>query len=224
VRTLPPLLSATTALAASAVVRRVARRTGVTDREAFSALPGDEVIPHPMLEFNRGVTIAASPESVWPWLVQMGYGRAGWYTPEALDRWANRWVWRLETDYPFRPSPWRIVPEWQHVAVGDIIADGPRAIWLTPPAKDVPFDAHHSPLFGEVRGAAVLLAALAGTAFVVSGVAYLAGQDWWAAAALAAAGVSGLLMLLTFTPWWLAGLAIDATIAVLAWRAVTGRS
>lgn len=98
------------------------------------------------------------------------------------------------------------------------------AIWWPSPAKDAAFDAHHSPMLGEVRGPAVVLAAVAGALFVVSGGAHLAGQDWWAAAALAAAGVSGLLMLLTFTPWWLAGLAINVTIAFMAWRAVTGRS
>jgi hypothetical protein len=53
-------------------------------------------------------------------------------------------------------------------------------------------------------------------------VAYLADQQWWAGAALLAAAVSIALMLLTFTPWWLAGLAIDVTIAVAAWRAISG--
>jgi hypothetical protein len=97
----------------------------VTNDEVFCSLPGDDVIAHPMIEYNRGLTIAATPTQIWPWLVQMGYGRAGWYTPEAFDRWANRWVWRLERPHPYRPSTWALLPEHQQVAVGDVVADGP---------------------------------------------------------------------------------------------------
>ena len=113
-------------LLVAAGLRRLAHRTGVSDEEAYGSLPGDEVIAHPMLEWNRGITIAAPPEAIWPWLVQLGYGRAGWYTPEAFDRFMHRWVWRLEQTYPFQPSPWRILPEHQQLAVGDVIADGPQ--------------------------------------------------------------------------------------------------
>jgi hypothetical protein len=106
-------------------LRRLAHRTGMTDDEAYGPLPGDDVIPHPMLEWNRGVTVTAAPEVIWPWLVQMGYGRAGWYTPEGFDRWANRWVWRQEKEHPYQPSPWTLLSDHQQVAVGDVIADGP---------------------------------------------------------------------------------------------------
>jgi hypothetical protein len=127
-----PVRRANTSLAMAAAsltmsgLRRMAHRTGMTDDEVFGSLPGDGVVPHPMLEWNRALTIDAESDEVWPWLVQMGYGRAGWYTPEAFDRWANRWVWRLETKYPYRPSPWVLLPEYQDIAVGDIIADGPE--------------------------------------------------------------------------------------------------
>jgi hypothetical protein len=94
------------------------------------------------------------------------------------------------------------------------------AIWGPPKPKDVPFDAHHSPMFGDIRAAATILAVLAGAAFVVTGIAYLSGQDWWAPLALVASGVSIVLLLVTFTPWWIFGLLINAVIAVLAWRAV----
>lgn len=93
------------------------------------------------------------------------------------------------------------------------------AIWLSPPPKNAPFDAHRSPLFGDMRVATTAMGLAAGLAFVVSGVGYLAGQAWWPALALGASAASIVLMLLTFTPWWLVGLAIDATVAVLAWRA-----
>ncbi len=108
--------------AAAVVLRRVARRGDVSDAEVAAALPGDEVIPHPMLVWDRGITIQRPPEAVWPWLVQMGYGRAGYYTPEGLDRLADRWLWK---DLNRVVSPWRVDPRLQHLAAGDVIADGP---------------------------------------------------------------------------------------------------
>ena len=104
------------AFAAFAGIRRVARRSGVTDEEFFGPLPGDDVMTHPMLEWTRATTIDVPPEQVWPWLVQMGYGRGGWYTNERFDR----IVWHIEN-----PSADVILPEWQHLAVGDVVPDGP---------------------------------------------------------------------------------------------------
>lgn len=104
-------------------VRRVSVRTGVSDEEAFGSLPGDEFIAHPMVEWTRGVTVRAAAERVWPWLMQMGYGRGGWYTPELVDLFANRWVFGVQQ--PFPASANRLLPEHQHVAVGDLICDGP---------------------------------------------------------------------------------------------------
>ena len=64
------------------------------------------------------------PSGVRPWLVQMGYGRGGWYTPQWVDRFANRWVFGQRT--PFPSSANRLLPEYQHAAVGDIVCDGPN--------------------------------------------------------------------------------------------------
>jgi proline iminopeptidase len=110
-------------------VRRLSQRTGVTDAEAYGALPGDDVIPHPMVEWTRGVTVQAGPERIWPWLVQMGYGRAGWYTPAWVDRVIEPSLFQLKTPSP--RSPDRLLPEFQSLAVGDVIADGPeyRSYW-----------------------------------------------------------------------------------------------
>ena len=104
------------ACAAFAGIRRMARRSGVTDEEFFGPLPGDDVMTHPMLEWTRATTIYVPPERVWPWLVQMGYGRGGWYTNERFDR----IVWHIEN-----PSSDVILPEWQHLTVGHIVPDGP---------------------------------------------------------------------------------------------------
>jgi hypothetical protein len=109
--------------ALAVAARRVSVRTGVSDEEAFGSLPGDEVIPHPMVEWTRGATVHTTPERVWPWLVQMGYGRGGWYTPEWVDLFANRWVFAAKERFP--RSAGRLLPEYQHIAVGDLICDGP---------------------------------------------------------------------------------------------------
>jgi hypothetical protein len=106
------------------VARRVSTRTGVSDAEAYGSLPGDDLIAHPMVEWTRGITVRTTAERVWPWLVQMGYGRGGWYTPQWVDLFANRWVFSQRTRFP--ASADRLLPEYQHVAVGDIICDGPN--------------------------------------------------------------------------------------------------
>ena len=106
-----------------AAARRLSVRTGVSDAEAYGSLPGDEIVRRPMVEWTRGVTVRTTPERVWPWLAQMGYGRGGWYTPELVDLFANRWVFGVRA--PFPRSAARLLPEYQHVAVGDLICDGP---------------------------------------------------------------------------------------------------
>jgi ketosteroid isomerase-like protein len=81
--------------------------------EARRPLPGDEFVPAKM-QFTNGVTIRARPSEIWPWLVQMGGGRAGVYSYDSLD---NGGV----------PSADRIIPELQHVEVGDILPWTPKA-------------------------------------------------------------------------------------------------
>jgi proline iminopeptidase len=98
-------------------------RTGVSDAEAYGSLAGDDIIPHPMVEWTRGITVRSDAERVWPWLVQMGYGRGGWYTPEWVDLFANRWVFGQKR--PFPASANELMPEYQQIAVGDLICDGP---------------------------------------------------------------------------------------------------
>jgi hypothetical protein len=101
---------------AYAAIRRLSRRSGATDEEFFGPLPGDDLLPHPMLEWTRATTINAPPDRIWPWLVQMGYGRGGWYTSELFDR----IIWRINN-----PSSDVILPEWQQLSAGDIVPDGP---------------------------------------------------------------------------------------------------
>lgn len=97
-------------------VRRVGRRSGATAAEARAPLPGDGVVPAPLWESTRAITIDAPPAHVWPWIVQMGFptSRAGWYTPYWLDR--MQWGIRER-------SADEIVPELQHLSVGDRVPD-----------------------------------------------------------------------------------------------------
>jgi hypothetical protein len=92
------------------------RAAGATRAEREAGLPGDEVVEHPMMITTHAITIDAPPEDIWPWLMQMGWHRAQWYTA--------RWVDRLL--FPANgPSADRIVPELQHLSVGDWVPDGP---------------------------------------------------------------------------------------------------
>jgi len=73
--------------------------------EAQMTLPGDELVSEPTAHETRGITIDAPVSEVWPWLVQMGYGRGGWYSYEPLDS--------------KQPSAHEILPEFQDLKVGD---------------------------------------------------------------------------------------------------------
>src|SRR3712207_9232668 len=55
-------------------------RWGATDEELERPMPGDEVVEHPTFNATRAVTIEARPEEIWPWIVQIGTSRAGWYS------------------------------------------------------------------------------------------------------------------------------------------------
>ncbi len=72
-------------LAFRVVVRPWWRSWGVVPDEAGRPLVGDDLIPDAGVSETRGIAIAASPSTIWPWLMQMGYGRAGWYSYDAID-------------------------------------------------------------------------------------------------------------------------------------------
>src|SRR5512132_3485996 len=82
--------------------------------EAMRSLPGDELVADAKIRWNHAITIRARPADIWPWLVQMGCRRAGWYSYDGLDNGGVR-------------SAQRIVPELQRVQVGDIFPMSPKA-------------------------------------------------------------------------------------------------
>lgn len=92
---------------------------GATPEEREGALPGDEVPGPVTARHTHAVTIDAPPEAVWPWLVQIGDRRAGFYSYDRLER-ATGTVHYIEG----RRSATRIHPELQDLRVGDRIATG----------------------------------------------------------------------------------------------------
>jgi hypothetical protein len=81
------------------------RTWGATPAEVTDGMPGDDLFPRAQYRSTRAITIAATPEEVWPWLVQIGCLRAGWYADDLLDDQAH-------------PSARQIVPELQDLEVG----------------------------------------------------------------------------------------------------------
>ena len=90
------------------MLRPRGNRWGATDEEVAREMPGDDIVPEPDFNATRAVTIHAPPEQVWPWIVQLGSGRAGWYTWDHID---NAGV----------PSAEHIIPELQQLAAGDLV-------------------------------------------------------------------------------------------------------
>ena len=71
--------------ATAPLYRRWHLRWGATDHEVQAPMPGDELVPKASMQATRAITIDAPPALVWPWIVQMGYRRAGFYTYDLLD-------------------------------------------------------------------------------------------------------------------------------------------
>ncbi len=96
------------------VVRPRLIRWGATAEEVAGPYPGADLIPRGLRSGTMAITIGTPPASVWAWLVQMGYDRAGWYSWDRLDNWG-------------RHSAERIHPEWQKISIGDHLSAMPDA-------------------------------------------------------------------------------------------------
>lgn len=91
----------------------LARTYGTPEaQEEQRSLPGDELLPDAGGQITHGITIGATPEAIWPWLVQMGCGRAGFYGVDAIDNEGVR-------------SAREVHPELQRLRVGDVIPATP---------------------------------------------------------------------------------------------------
>jgi len=103
------------ALAAFAIYATLQVRA--TPQECAESLAGDGLIAHPIGAVNHAITIRRSPHDVWPWLVQMGSTRAGWYAYDFIDNGGQH-------------SSERILPQYQDIRPGMIFP-------ALPGAKDV---------------------------------------------------------------------------------------
>ncbi len=95
-------------------------RWGATAAELARAMPGDDDVPAPSFDATRGVTVHAPPAAIYPWIVQIGMTRAGWYSYDLLDNLG-------------RPSARRLLPERQQIYTGQLIPmspDGKQGVYV----------------------------------------------------------------------------------------------
>jgi hypothetical protein len=84
-----------------------------TPDDVRRSLPGDELVPKPDVVMDRAFDLAAPPAAVWPWFLQLGKKRAGWYLPRTLERFVPS----------SRRALRRIDPSLQVLRVGSVIPD-----------------------------------------------------------------------------------------------------
>jgi hypothetical protein len=87
-------------------------RWGASDEEMARDMPGDAIVASPSFDATRAVTVNAPAENIYPWIVQVGMTRAGWYSYDLLDNLA-------------RPSAEEILLEHQTIQIGDVIPMSP---------------------------------------------------------------------------------------------------
>ena len=112
-----------------ALLKYLKRGYGSSAIERELRMPGDGLIPQAHSRTTHAITIPVPPSSIWPWLLQMGYGRGGWYIDAWWNQWLNENFWQRfvppEVQTEHWPSSEEILPEWQDLAVGDTVPDGP---------------------------------------------------------------------------------------------------
>ena len=111
-------------------------RWGATEVELKQSLPGDDIVDNPSFNATRVVTIEARSQDIYPWIVQIGIKRAGWYSYDLLDNLGKK-------------SAMEILDEYQNIQIGDLIPmspDGKKGIWV----KD--FEKNHWMLWWDKKG------------------------------------------------------------------------
>jgi hypothetical protein len=88
------------------------QRWGATDEEVAAELPGDDLVAEPAAQVTRAVSVDAPPHAVWPWIVQLGADRGGFYSYDLLENLFGLGIHSEDT----------IVEAWQGLAVGDLLA------------------------------------------------------------------------------------------------------
>ncbi|MDN4645665.1 SRPBCC family protein [Arthrobacter sp. PsM3] len=170
--------------------RRFQLRWGATAAEAGGGLPGDEFLSVADLQSTRAISIEASADAVWPWLVQMGQGRGGLYSYDFLENLAGLDIHSAD----------RIHPEWQDIKAGDrfhlapaasadlevgLVDQGNALVLRVPPGSPPgPFD---------FSWAFVLQAQSDGTTRLLGRERY-AYRQWWARCLVEAVEVASFIM------------------------------
>jgi hypothetical protein len=95
------------------VVRTPFGSVRATAEEVARPLPGDDLVAPAHAVMDRAFTLPVDPATAWPWLVQLGKGRAGWYLPRSVERFVP----------PSRRATRRVEDRWQDLAVGEVIPD-----------------------------------------------------------------------------------------------------
>lgn len=103
------------------VLRPWHHRWGASDSEQNAALPGDEFVKNPKYNITHAITIHASIYEIWPWLVQIGQSKGGFYSYEFLENLCGCHMHNAD----------EIVPKYQEIKVGDVV-------WLHPKAPPIP--------------------------------------------------------------------------------------
>lgn len=145
-------VAAATAGTAYGLLFHLGRTSGSTAEERRRPLPGDELVADPTFVTNHAATLSAPPETVWPWLTQVGWHRGGWYTPRWVDRllFPDNWpsTDHLDPDLVRALRPGDRVPDGPPGTAEFVVerADAPRVLVLhsrthLPPGWDDRFDA-----------------------------------------------------------------------------------
>ena len=87
------------------------QRWGATDGEVVGPLPGDDLVAEPAVQTTRAISIAAPAAAVWPWIVQLGADRGGFYSYDWLENLFGLGIHSAD----------RIVEDWQTRRVGDLV-------------------------------------------------------------------------------------------------------
>ena len=95
-----------------ALIRPWQLRWGATDEEIERSMPGDDIVSNPSFNATRAVTIHAPADNIYPWIVQMGVTRAGWYSYDLLDNLG-------------KPSAESILTRHQNIQFSDVIPMSP---------------------------------------------------------------------------------------------------
>lgn len=144
-------------------IRPAQLQWGATNAETARPMPDDGLVSDPIFNATRAITIRATPSQIWPWLIQMGFGRAGFYGYDFVENLGSgRGI----------QSARSIVPEFQNPKQGDELPLSIAATLVYGPIQPnqvmiwrssdvpcdgtfvwqlVPIDANHTRLISRIR-------------------------------------------------------------------------